>query len=84
MLDPLPRELLNDIENEGPGLPAFRDEDNAREFLKKFDDNYGRLVPSQTGNKMTPPTKPYVEFVVLYDLMKREAKMKMLNNYTVS
>lgn len=54
-----------------------------REFLKKFDDSYGRYVPSQTGNKKMAPTKPYVEFLVLYDLMMREAKLKMLNEYHV-
>lgn len=83
VLDPLPRDLLNDIESEGLSLPALRDEDNVREFLKKYDDSFGRHVPSQTGNKIKPPTKPFVEFLVLYDLMKRDAKTKMFSDYHV-
>lgn len=84
ILDPLPKQLLNDIQNEGPNLPALTDEDNLREFLKKYDDSYGRYVPSQTGMKEKPPTKPYVEFTLLYDLMKREAQGMMWGEYHVS
>ena len=57
--------------------------ENLEQFLRKYDDKYGRHVPSQTGEKKTPPTKPYVEFLVLYDLMKREAKSKTYSEYHV-
>lgn len=83
ILDPLPKSILNEIENEGLSLPALRDEDNVREFLKKFDDKFNRFVPSQTGDRRMPPTKPFVEFLVLYDLMKREAKEKNYGEYHV-
>lgn len=83
ILDPLPKELLNEIDNEDLSLPALSDEDNVREFLKRYDDSFGRFVPSQTGNKVKPATKPYVEFLVLYDLLKRDAKEKMYSDYHV-
>lgn len=83
VLDPLPKNLLNEINSEGLSLPGLNDVDNVREFLKKYDDSFGRFVPSQTGSKRQPPTKPFVEFLVLYDLMKREAKLKMYGDYHV-
>lgn len=39
--------------------------------------------PMLTGNKKVPVTKPYVEFIMLYDLLKREAKNLMLHKYGV-
>ncbi|GAB0096735.1 hypothetical protein DMENIID0001_122940 [Sergentomyia squamirostris] len=81
LLDPLPKALLHDIEMEPAHLPAVLDEDNVKEFLKVYDDQFGRNVAT-TGKKKVPPTKPYVEMVVLYDLLKREAKALMLNKFT--
>uniref|UniRef100_A0A1B0EWH9 Uncharacterized protein n=3 Tax=Lutzomyia longipalpis TaxID=7200 RepID=A0A1B0EWH9_LUTLO len=81
LLDPLPKALLHDIEQESPHLPALLDEDNVEEFLKMYDDHFARNVAT-TGRKKVPPTKPYVEMVVLYDILKREAKALMLNKFT--
>lgn len=82
LLDPLPKALLQDIEQESPDLPALLDEDNVNEFLKMYDDHFARNIAT-TGRKKVPPTKPYVEMVVLYDLLKREAKTLMLNKFSV-
>uniref|UniRef100_A0A1B0DP18 Uncharacterized protein n=1 Tax=Phlebotomus papatasi TaxID=29031 RepID=A0A1B0DP18_PHLPP len=81
LLDPLPKALLQDIEQESPDLPALLDEDNVNEFLKMYDDHFARNIAT-TGRKKVPPTKPYVEMVVLYDLLKREAKTLMLNKFS--
>lgn len=80
MLDPYPGNLIHDILKEKSELPALRDIDNVNEFLKVYDDSYGRYHPI-SGKKRIPPTKPYVEFLMLYDLLKREAKSLNLTIY---
>ncbi|CAO1415431.1 unnamed protein product [Diamesa serratosioi] len=37
--------------------------------------------PMLVGRKKPPPTRPYVFFLMLYDLLKRESKTKMLHKY---
>lgn len=37
-----------------------------------------------SGRKRVPPTKPYIHMLMLYDLLKREAKKFMFNLYEVS
>jgi hypothetical protein len=37
-----------------------------------------------TGKKKPPPTRPYVLMLMLYDLLKREAKALKLHNFSVS
>lgn len=95
LLDPLPLRLLQDIENERYELTALLDKDNVNEFWKIYDDNYRRyelsLVlcapdnvnkPGMHGSrKRVPPTKPYIHMLMLYDLLKREAKKYMFNLY---
>ena len=39
--------------------------------------------PMLVGRKKPPPTRPYVFFLMLYDLLKRESKAKMLHKYGV-
>lgn len=81
-LHQLPSGLLQDILYERYEQPAFLDEDNVNEFRKVYDDFYGRNQPV-TGRKKVPPTKPYVQLLMLYDLLKREAKKLMLNKFQV-
>lgn len=40
--------------------------------------------PSVIFKKKVPPTRPYVLMLMLYDLLKREAKTKKLHQYEVS
>ncbi|XP_037039202.1 mucin-5AC [Bradysia coprophila] len=79
-LHQLPSGLLQDILYERYEQPAFLDKDNVDEFRKVYDDFYGRNQPV-TGRKKVPPTKPYVQLLMLYDLLKREAKKLMLNKF---
>lgn len=81
-LHQLPSGLLQDILYERYEQPALLDKDNVDEFLKVYDDFYGRNQPV-TGRKKIPPTKPYVQMLMLYDLLKREAKRLMLNKFEV-
>lgn len=81
-LHQLPSGLLKDILSERYEQPAFLDKDNVNEFRKVYDDFYGRNQPV-TGRKKVPPTKPYVQLLMLYDLLKREAKKLMLNKFQV-
>ncbi|CAO1403428.1 unnamed protein product [Diamesa tonsa] len=37
--------------------------------------------PMLVGRKKPPPTRPYVFFLMLYDLLKRESKAKMLHKF---
>lgn len=88
-LHQLPADLLQDIENESYEQPSKVDLDNVNEFLRIYDDFFERIrfnPPSgpQTGKKRVPPTKPYVQFLMLYDLLKREAKRLMLHDFEVS
>lgn len=81
-LHQLPSSLYQDILYERYEQPALLDKDNVDEFLKVYDDFYGRNQPV-TGRKKIPPTKPYVQMLMLYDLLKREAKRLMLNKFEV-
>lgn len=84
LLDKLPKEIYINQANELPELPALLDEDNVNEFRRLYDDGYNRVIRSgSTGNKRIPPTKPFVEMLILLDLLKREAKQAMLNMYHV-
>lgn len=75
--------MLQDIAHERYEQPALLDTDNVNEFLKVYDDFYGRQNQPVTGRKKIPPTKPYVQMLMLYDLLKREAKKQMLNKFVV-
>lgn len=84
-LHPLPSGLLQDILYEPYEQPALSDADNINEFRRIYDDFYGRAASDgpQTGKKRVPPTRPYVQFLMLYDQMKREAKKLMLQTFEV-
>lgn len=80
-----PAELLQDIEDEPYKAPDGTDQEMANEFRRVFDDFYTRvrIFAPVTGKKRIPPTRPYVLFLILYDLCKREAKRLGLQEYTV-
>jgi hypothetical protein len=81
LLDPYPKKLLEDIAKEREYLPAVMDEDNVDEFRKIYDDSWAYRYGPLTGKKKTPPTKPYVEMLLLYDLLKKDAKRLAFNKY---
>lgn len=88
-LHQLPADLLQDIENESYELPAKFDTDNVNAFRKIYDDFFERtrftaLAGPQTGKKRIPPTRPYVLFLMCYDLLKREAKLLNLQDFVVN
>lgn len=80
VLDPLPASLLKDVNNELSELPAISDNDNVNVFLSKFDDSV-RYQLNSAGKKKVPPAKPYVEFLILYDVLKRDTKAAKLDNF---
>ncbi|XP_058129769.1 coiled-coil domain-containing protein 80 [Anopheles coustani] len=88
-LDHLPLKVLQDFNGEPYEPLALRPEDNANEFRRLYDDSYRGPVPpvveekatKKGGKKRVPPTKPYLHMLVLYDLLKREAKNSMYNFY---
>lgn len=87
-LHQLPADLLQDIEDESYEMPAKIDADNVNAFRKIYDDSFERiryaaLTGSQTGKKRIPPTRPYVLFLMCYDLLKREAKLLNLQDFSV-
>lgn len=84
LLDPLPKKLLEDIATEKSQLPALMDEDNVNEFRRIYDDSWGARYAPLTGKKKSPPTKPYVEMLLLLDLFKKDAKRLGFNKYDVS
>lgn len=71
---------MKDVDNELSQLPAISDDDNVRVFLSKYDDSF-RYQLSSAGKKKVPPAKPYVEFLILYDVMKRDTKAAKLENF---
>lgn len=85
-LHELPAELLQDIENEPYDLPKASDQEIVNEFRRVYDDFYTRtrIFAPITGKKRVPPTRPYVLFLMLYDLFKREAKRLALHDFEVS
>ncbi|KAL5276558.1 hypothetical protein ACFFRR_002028 [Megaselia abdita] len=80
VLDPLPASLVKEVDNELSELPAISDDDNVRVFLSKYDDSV-RYQLNSAGKKKVPPAKPYVEFLILYDVMKRDTKAAKLENF---
>lgn len=82
----LPAELLQDIENEPYELAKGSDLEVINEFRRVYDDFYARIriFSPITGKKRVPPTRPYVLFLMLYDLCKREAKRLSLHDFEVS
>lgn len=84
-LHQLPAALLQDIRAERYEPPAQLDDDNVNEFRRVYDDFYGG-GPRQplTGKKRVPPTKPYVQMLMLYDLLKRDARRLQLNKFEVN
>lgn len=74
----LPFSLTKDIEDELDDQDQLTEVENLDNFLRGYDDNYGTSI---TGKKRVPPTKPYVEFLLIYDLLKRDAKALNLSKY---
>lgn len=91
LLDPLPLRVLQDFNREPYEPLALRPEDNANEFRRLYDDNYRGPISllvlekgtKKGGKKRVPPTKPYLHMLVLYDMLKREAKKNMYSIYEV-
>ncbi|EDV48213.1 uncharacterized protein LOC6553458 [Drosophila erecta] len=89
--DNLPLSLIRDIQNER--YDFTNDVESLDNFLRLYDDNYGRAAfgsesamdrwstASIAGKKRVPPTKPYVDFLLVYDLLKRDAKAASLSKY---
>ncbi|XP_017056993.1 uncharacterized protein LOC108098526 [Drosophila ficusphila] len=89
--DKLPLSLIRDIQSEHEDFT--NDVESLDNFLRLYDDNYGRAAfdfesamdrwstSSIAGKKRVPPTKPYVDFLLVYDLLKRDAKAANLSKY---
>lgn len=89
----LPLSLIQDIVTEINHDEFSNDVESLDNFLRLYDDNYGRATfdvdsamdrwssTSTAGKKRVPPTKPYVEFLLVYDLLKRDAKSSNLSKY---
>lgn len=85
LLDPYPAELLQDIENEPYEPHKGTDQEIINKFRRIYDDFFARVrvFSPITGKKRVPPTRPYVLFLMFYDLCKREAKRLGLQEFTV-
>ncbi|XP_067647189.1 uncharacterized protein [Eurosta solidaginis] len=95
--DKLTLALIRDIQTEPEHDEFTNDVESLDNFLRLYDDNYGRAAfdtdletlqrwptsssASTAGKKRVPPTKPYVEFLLIYDLLKRDAKAANLSKY---
>ncbi|CAD6991824.1 unnamed protein product [Ceratitis capitata] len=91
--DKLTLALIRDIQTETEHDEFTNDVESLDNFLRLYDDNYGRAAfdndnaldrwstTSTAGKKRVPPTKPYVEFLLVYDLLKRDAKAANLSKY---
>lgn len=81
-----PAELLQDIESEPYQLQKLSDQEIVNDFRRVYDDFFTRVrvFAPVTGKKRVPPTRPYVLFLILYDLYKREAKRLSLQDFAVS
>ncbi|KAH8359204.1 hypothetical protein KR093_005268 [Drosophila rubida] len=91
--DKLPLSLIHDIQTEALHDDFTNDVESLDNFLRLYDDNYGRAAfdvesamdrwssTSTAGKKRVPPTKPYVDFLLVYDLLKRDAKAANLSKY---
>ncbi|XP_055841309.1 uncharacterized protein LOC129908671 [Episyrphus balteatus] len=80
ILNILPYSLTRDIKEELDDQDQLTEVENLDNFLRSYDDKYG-TKNSITGKKRIPPTKPYVEFLLIYDLLKRDAKAFNLSKY---
>lgn len=49
--------------------------------MRVYDDYNSRRPKPLTGKKKVPPTKPYIDMLMMYDLLKREAKKLGLQKY---
>lgn len=80
-----PAELLQDIENEPYQQSKVSEQEIINEFRRVYDDFFTRVrvFAPVTGKKRVPPTRPYVLFLIIYDLFKREAKRLSLQEFTV-
>lgn len=80
-----PAELLQDIENEELHERKGTDQEIANDFRRIYDDFFARIrvFAPISGKKRVPPTRPYVLFLIFYDLCKREAKRLNLQEFTV-
>lgn len=85
LLHQYPAELLQDIENEPYDLAKKTETQIVNEFRRIYDDFFSRvrIYSPVTGKKRVPPTRPYVLFLIIYDLYKREAKRLALQEFTV-
>lgn len=85
LLHQYPADLLQDIENEPYELAKRTDQQIVNEFRRIYDDFFSRvrIYSPITGKKRVPPTRPYVLFLIIYDLYKREAKRLALQEFTV-
>lgn len=85
-LHQLPAELLQDIESEPLESPKLPDHAIIDNFRKVYDDFHTRIrgTSTLTGKKKVPETRPYVLFLMVYDLCKREAKRLALQEVEVS
>lgn len=86
-LHPLPAELLQDIENEPTKWDEkLTDQQHVNDFRQVYDDFYTRtrIYAPETGDKIVPPTRPYVLFTLLYDQCKVQAKNLNLQDFVVS
>lgn len=85
-------EQISETQNDEFAFSDFEENefDAIGNFLKNYED-YEELDADQERDaspflrkKRIPPTKAYVEMLMLYDLMKRDAKTQNLQNYAVS
>lgn len=85
LLDQYPAELLQDIENEPYEQRKGTDQEIISEFRRIYDDFFARVrvFSPIVGKKRVPPTRPYVLFLIFYDLCKREARRLGLQEFTV-
>lgn len=85
LLDQYPAELLQDIENEPYEQRKGTDQEIINNFRRIYDDFFARVrvFSPIVGKKRVPPTRPYVLFLIFYDLCKREAKRLGLQEFTV-
>lgn len=84
-LDQYPAELLQDIESEPYEQRKGTDQEIVNDFRRVYDDFFARVrkISPIVGKKRVPPTRPYVLFLIFYDLCKREAKRLGLQEFTV-
>uniref|UniRef100_A0A1B0FRB3 Uncharacterized protein n=1 Tax=Glossina morsitans morsitans TaxID=37546 RepID=A0A1B0FRB3_GLOMM len=89
----LPLSLIRDIETDTNSEHPINILESIDNFLRLYDDNYGQVIISShtstdpwsalsnAGKKREPPARPYMEFLLVYDVLKREAKTLSLNKY---